>query len=237
MSKRVPEVAIGRVVVSWLEAEGWDVWQEVGVSSGGGVCDIVAKRGPAIHAVECKSVANLDVLEQASWWVGRAHFVSVAVPLPRRERLYASFAKSLGVGVIWVENGWHQFGDNVLLVRTWDQGAMSRPREDKYRRPLSYFLTDERKHWPAEAGNNLGHRYTPFRETCDHLRHVVAESPGITMRAAVERMRGHHYSDDKAARAALMQWVRLRRIKGIRYEYVDGTRAACLFPDAEGVSA
>ena len=50
-------------------------------------------------------------------------------------------------------------------------------------------------------------------------------------------MRGHHYSDDKAARAALMQWVRLRRIKGIRYEYVDGTRAACLFPDAEGVSA
>ena len=178
MSKRVPEVAIGRVVVSWLEAEGWDVWQEVGVSSGGGVCDIVAKRGPAIHAVECKSVANLDVLEQASWWVGRAHFVSVAVPLPRRERLYASFAKSLGVGVIWVENGWHQFGDNVLLVRTWDQGAMSRPREDKYRRPLSYFLTDERKHWPAEAGTiwatatpRSGKRVT----TCDtSLRRVPA---------------------------------------------------------------
>ena len=225
----VPEVAIGRAVVAWLEADGWDVWQEVGVSSGGGVCDIVAKRGPVIHAIECKAAANTDVLEQAQWWVHRAHFTSVAVPRPKRNRLYGSFAKHLGIGVIWVEDGWHNYGEKGLTVGLWEQGPMARPREDKYRRPLSYFLTDERKHWPAEAGNNQGHRYTPFRETCEYLKKVVREMPGITMRQAVERMRGHHYSDDKAARAALMQWVRLKRIPGIRYEYRDGVRAACLY--------
>lgn len=225
---RVAEVEIGRTVVAWLEADGWDVWQEVGVGTSSGVCDIVAKRGPVVHAVECKVVANLDVLEQASWWVRRAHFVSVAVPLPRKERLYAKLAKSIGVGVIWVSDMYRDHGQRGLGVLRWEQGPMSRIHRERFYAPLSEALTPERKSWPAEAGNNMGHRYTPFRETCDNLLRVVSSEPGITMRTAIERIRGHHYNDDKAARAALSQWVRMGRIKGLRYE--PGERAMRLFP-------
>lgn len=227
---RVPEVEIGRVVVSWLQADGWDVWQEVGVSSGAGVCDIVARRGPVIHAIECKVRANLDVLEQASWWVRRAHFVSVAVPRPKRERLYASFAKHLGIGVIWVEDMWHDFGERRLGVRAWDQGPMARLRHERFYRPLSECLTPERQSWPAEAGNNMGHRYTPFRESCDALLKVVTAEPGITMRAAVERMSTHHYQNDKAARSALSQWVRAGKVRGVWADTAQ--RPLKLYPEA-----
>jgi len=228
---RVAEVEIGRATVAWLESEGWDVWQEVGVATGGRVCDIVAKRGPVIHAIECKVVANLDVLEQAQGWVGRAHFVSVAVQQPRRSAMYATLARHIGIGVLWVGQQWRG-GTYAVDVLAWQQGPMARPREDRFRRPLSVYLTEERKHWPAEAGNNCGHRYTPFRETCDYLRRVVAQEPGITMRDAVARMKAHHYHSDKAARATLMQWVRAKKVPGVRYEYKDGARVASLY--AEG---
>lgn len=227
---RVAETEIGRVVVSWLEADGWDVWQEVGVGTTSGVCDIVGKRGPVVHAIECKAVANLGVLEQASGWVRQAHFVSVAVPQPRRDRLYAQLAKSIGVGVIWVSDKYRGNGESGLGVDLWQQGPMTRIRNERFYPPLSDSLTPERKSWPAEAGNNLGHRYTPFRETCERLRKVVMEQPGITMRVAVERLRNHHYNDDKAARAALSQWARMGRIKGIRVE--PGARAMLLYPEA-----
>ena len=234
--EKVPEVELGRVVVAWLEADGWDVWQEVGVSTGGGVCDIVAKRGPVIHAVECKTVANLGVLEQALGWVGCAHFVSVAVPNRRKDWLYTKLAGGIGVGVLWVGQQWR--GESYALdVLSWSQGPMARPHRNRFARPLASYLTPERKHWPAEAGNNLGHRYTPFRETCEYLRRVVAAEPGITMREAVAKMQAHHYHNDKAARATLMQWVRAKKIPGIRYEYRDGARAASLYLDADSPAA
>lgn len=224
---RVSEVELGRIVVAWLEADGWEVWQEVGVSSGGGVCDIVARRGPVIHAIECKVVANLDVLYQASWWVRRAHFVSVAVPRPRRDRLYGSFAKHLGIGVLWIGEAWNGSATTTDVI-AWEQGPMARIRDERFYRPLSEALTPERKSWPAEAGNNMGHRYTPFRETCDHLRRVVEAEPGITMRAAVEKMKLHHYHTDKAARAALSQWARRGKVPGVRAE--PGKRAFVFYP-------
>lgn len=216
---RIAETEIGRAVVTWLEADYWDVWQEVGVGTGGGTCDIVAKRGPIVHAIECKVVANLTVLEQAARWVSRAHFVSVAVPRPMHRHTYGRACGYFGVGVLWVDMPAHV---------EWQQGPMVRP--GTFQRPLSEALTPERKHWPAEAGNNHGHRYTPFRETCELLRRVVAAEPGITMRAAIERMGRHHYHTDKAARAALTQWARRGSVPGVRTER--GPKAFTLYPAA-----
>lgn len=227
---RIPEVEIGRAVVSWLRADEWDVWQEVGYGTAGKVCDIVAKRGPVVHAIECKSVANLAVLEQALGWESRAHLVSIAVPKPRGSFMYERVARAFGVGVLWVGREWRPGGSEVLSVVHWQKGAFSRVLEKHWSRPLSEYLTPERMSWPAEAGNNLGHRYTPFRETCDELRRIVEAEPGITMRAAVERMRRHHYHDDKAARGALMQWVRHGRVRGVAVAREYEGRAIPLYP-------
>ena len=72
------EADLAKVVVSWLNEQHWDVYQEVQIHGFGGVADIVAVQGPLVWVIECKTSLSLTVMEQASVW--RVHFRSVAVP-------------------------------------------------------------------------------------------------------------------------------------------------------------
>lgn len=232
--KRVPETEIGAAVVAWLEADGWDVWQEVQPGAhGGAVCDIVARRGPVVHAVECKAVMSIGVLEQAEHWLNRAHFVSVAVPPSKGRSMYERLAVLAGIGVVWVDQRtmWERHEQRTLQqVDRWAQAPMRRTVQHRYARPLAEFLTEQRRHWPATAGNNYSERYTPFRDTCGQLLAVVQATPGITMRAAVAAIKAHHYRTDKAAMGSLMQWVQARKVPGVEARKVDGSRELQLFP-------
>lgn len=102
---RVLEVDLAVQLIETLRPA-WDVYQEVRHRSGR-IADIVAisKEDGRSHVIECKVHAGLDVVEQASFWRGRATHSSVAVPLPSEARSRAFFCRvcvEFGIGVFHV---------------------------------------------------------------------------------------------------------------------------------------
>jgi hypothetical protein len=65
------EAEIGEAVVAWLEAQHWDVYQEVKIYSG--IADIIAVKGNLLWAIELKKSLTLKVMEQARGWRRPAH--------------------------------------------------------------------------------------------------------------------------------------------------------------------
>jgi len=219
-ARRAPfarETDLAARVIEYLHAEQWTVWQEVGHGGGAPCCDIVAKRGPAVWAIECKLRASLEVLDQASYWIGRANMVSVAVPITRGIRLYRRVARTFGVGVLWV-------GDLVQH----EPGPFLRVHRERWMRPLAEYLTEERRHWPVQAGTNRGGQYTEFGRFCCKVRERVEQHPGATAKQIIDAIDGHHYTSDKTARACLLSWARAGKVPGV--EVRDEGRAVRLYP-------
>lgn len=100
------EQALAQHVIDWLEAQHWDVYQEVPLHGGGSkTADIVAVRNGLVWVIECKTTLSLAVMAQASSW--NVHLRSIAVPWAKRgyderntaERICRNF---LQVGVLYV---------------------------------------------------------------------------------------------------------------------------------------
>lgn len=197
------ETELAARVIDYLHANEWQVWQEVQL---GRVCDIVAKRGPVVWAIECKLQANLDVLDQASRWTHSAHYVSAAVPYRGGARLYGVVARLLGVGVLWVSES----------VLTDERGPYRRPDSRARRGTFAPLLTEEARTWPATAGSNDGKRFTEFARFCRDVAELVRANPGETAKQVIDALARHHYASDASARGALISWTREGKVPGVR---------------------
>lgn len=80
MTRHVSEIELAAVVVDWLEARGYDVFQEVELRAQGQRADIVARRGSELTIVEVKVSASLALLYQAMERRRLAHRIYVAIP-------------------------------------------------------------------------------------------------------------------------------------------------------------
>ena len=209
-------------VVAWLTDQGWDVYEEVQAHSQGPRADIVAIRSTIVWVVECKMSFGLDVIAQANGWAWHAIAVSVAVPSlvrppgvygpPRRSRQFAeSVCRQNGVGVIHVKP--------LESAGEWDRGEWGyiAPAFRRVRRsPLRNAVHNEHKRF--RAGNANAEYHTPWRATCEELARVVRDAPGLTIKDALTKMRGHHYATDANARASLVKWARLQKVRGVRLD-------------------
>lgn len=218
------EAGLGRGVSEWLSAWGWDVFPEV--VYGPGRADIVATQGRLIWVIETKLTLSLALIEQAWKWTGRAHFVSVAVPLGPKYRgrhVAERFCKLHGIGIIEagvLENVDPDFPETIRgprllyhISRSWKQLPPKLDRKASTR--IREALTDKQKKFiPGNADCSF---YTPFRDTCEQLRETVLESPGLTVKAAVDKIR-HHYRSDTTARSCLMKWVDWEKVPGVRLD-------------------
>jgi len=198
-----PEALLAAVVVSWLESEGWDVYQEVS-----GV-DIVAIRGSVVWAVECKTVMSFKVLDQAVDRMADCHCAWVATP-PRREQraLAKKICASLGVG--WMTVG--KDGKVTVVSRPF----FNRRAKDRLRKAVR----PEHKTF-ARAGSSTGRSWTPFKETCRELVAMVVRHPGIELRQAVKQIK-HHYSSDASATRSLTDLIFKGVVPGLAVERVGG---------------
>jgi hypothetical protein len=216
------EQELAAIVVDALTNDGWEIYQEVEVWSGGGIADIVAVRYPLVHIVECKMTYSAEVVGQADEWVrySLAHHVSIAVPSIKRTRgwrgsrskgraMLDRYLLSIGIGKIQVNKKRRQ----VEWERSIPPKLTRKPRNLKRLRDT---LTEEHKTF-AQAGNAEGTRWTPFQQTCRELKRVVKNSPGITLLEAIRTLREHHYASDQSARTSLA--------RGLQYGYVKGVRA------------
>lgn len=191
-----PEAVLAAHVISWLENEGWDVYQEVrGV-------DIVALRGGVTWTVECKTVLSFKVLEQAVSRIAESHCSWVATP-PRKEcrALASKICASLGIG--W-----------ITVTKEGKVNVLGRPFFNrKARDTLAKAVRPEHKTF-ARAGSSTGRSWTPFKETCRELVGLVVRRPGIDLQTAIKHIK-HHYSTDSSAHRSLSKMLVQGVIKGV----------------------
>lgn len=194
------EQQLAAVVVAWLQAAGWEVYQEV--SSLEGVADIVATQGGLVWVIEAKLTTGLDVLEQAARWKPWAHQASIATPT--RNRFAYQVARKLGVGALLVGPGDIEEAVEAPLFR--------RAQADKLRATLH----EEHKTF-APAGNATGARSTSFGRTCRAVASYVQRNPGVSLKQLLDEVETH-YTSKSSARASLARWIDAGKVAGVRLE-------------------
>ena len=209
------EAELALMVCEWMDHEGWEVFKEVPWH--GGRADIVGRCGKLTWVIECKLTLSLDVISQAENWTRYANFSSVATPQRKRSdwRKNAFMDRILemcGIGLFGV-------GREVDISR-------KAPLHRKLSDPISQALVEEMKTYAA-AGNADGNFWSPFKATCRELQRAVLETPGISMKAAIDKI-DHHYSNSQSARGSLAHWIGAKKVQGIRSEIVKGK--LCLYP-------
>lgn len=224
----VKETELAAAVVAYLRDLGWDVHQEVGFAYGPRA-DIVAVRGPVLLVVEAKTTFGLSVIAQADHWLGHANLVSVAVPRSWRnggtQGVAANICREWGIGVLEVlggagHNDQGQFADGAYVAADWRVEELVVPRLQ--RRTTGSGITLRAKlcaetRTYAEAGNNEGKFWSPFKATVAEIHRVLKERPGLTTRELVGAIK-HHYASASTARSCLPRWLSYKKIPGVRGE-------------------
>lgn len=204
---KVAETTLAAMVVESLTEWGWEVYQEV--TGPFGRCDIVAKRGSIVWAIECKTSFGLAVMEQAHNWTRYANYSSVAVPIAPG-RFGEKMCRTLGIGVLWVRVNHEEVSETV------------RPKLN--RKILNLKLHEEQKTF-CPAGSTHGH-WTPFKRTVRALVLEVRNHPGIHFDKLIKEI-DHHYSSFSSAKSCLRGFIGTV-IPELRVEIVD--RKLCVFP-------
>lgn len=207
------ETDVAAVLVSYLERNGADVYQEVTVR--GGVADIVARVGVELWIVEVKTSLSLALVIQAMERRRQAHRVYIAAPPSRSLREVGMICHEVGIGLFSVRTieSWH--GQQLVSVEVEGRRWNRRPVD------LASRLSPEHKtHAKAGAVGAAG-RWTPFRNTCEQVARIVERNPGATIREVIEKTK-HHYSTDAVARSSLAKWVQEGAIERVVAKQVDG---------------
>jgi hypothetical protein len=198
------EADLARVVVEWLQAQHWDVYQEVRFfGRGSPVADIAAVRCNLLWIIECKKSLSLTVFHQAAYW--RTHYCSIAVMEAERSinvrQTGYRIARFLNVGVLEVSK----------YLNGVDVAVEPKLRRDthKWSKLLIGKLRPEHKEF-ARAGASGGGYYTPYKLTMRIIRKFLENNPGSTTKQIVDAVGKCHYSNLNSAipaiRIGLMKW-------------------------------
>lgn len=205
------EREVARHVVAELQRWQWTVYQEVQVGREGKRADIVAvDHCGRATIVEVKGCLSLSLLDQLCSWSGYANRVVGAYlqsPIYRKNGEAAKiFACATGIGLWAVENN----GNITERVA---------PRIARLKAPILKWVCPEQMtgEWPSAGSPSIGRRLTPFARTVLEFSRIVAEEPGISLKAALGRM-SHHYCSDATARSAIAGWLGRGIITTVRAE-------------------
>lgn len=179
----------------------------------GATADLVARQGRILWVIELKRSLNFDVIAQADFWHGRAHYTSVATPHtrahPRGRALAMRVLDWKGIGYLPIHAP-HSGCEASVAAGIVQRGSLNRRACSEV---LHGSLTEEQKTF-AQAGNAEGKRWTPFQRTCREVRECVAKEPGIHLKKLVDSI-NHHYASDASARSSLSTLIRGGQVEGV----------------------
>jgi len=200
------ETDLAMKVIEWLTDQKWDVYQEVQVR--GPIADIVAKQGPVIWIIETKMTLSLSVIGQAHEWLPWANYVSVAVPAGKRSMGFAAnVLKTYGIGLLRVNQYEYDWSSAVSEVR---HPALRR----NIGKEVLNALKEAHKTY-AEAGNNQGRHWSPFKETCLQIYRYVRVNEGCTLKDVLNSV-NHHYATPASARSCIPKWAEAGKMEKIK---------------------
>ncbi len=226
--KQRQEADFACVIAEWLRGQGHEIFCEVpfGGRSGRRI-DIVVKNGDEYWAVEVKTSAGLEVLEQAYHWKKDFHYVYVAVPEGRRKgkaggknRFFQEVAKKFGIGVIRARMGVFDSGSKDPK-RFFGGPRFALLAKDKEEHP--HCAKKEFLH-PAMAQNipgTQGGHTTSFRRMCISVAKYLAGKPDGCLLKEVYPLLAEHYNDPKSGVYTLVKWIELGYVKEIGVRRVD----------------
>lgn len=231
------EADLARHVVTWLESEGFEVFQEVRPYEGGRRADIVAVRGEEVWVVETKMRLSFEVLSQCEGWKLKANIVAAAVPIAKpgalgdgydaslrasyrkRRADYAnSVANRLGVSVIRcrLTTPWHSHDEPAPEPVFKAELSLCEPATVMPAQSMREHLREEHKTWGVAGSTDNGY-YTPYKATVKRLQALVKERGRVSVREAVETIE-HHYGNDRSARGCLSRLARHFNIDHVSVE-------------------
>lgn len=196
------EQSLAALVVAWLEAQHWEVYQEVQPHGGGSeAADIVAVRSGLVWVIECKTTFSLAVMAQAVRW--GSHLRSVAVPFGNSaERQFAEqiCRQHLQVGVLYVHPMRDGLPGDVVercpapLMRHYHKRALWLRKQ----------LRPEHK-TSAPAGSQVAKRWTPYQETMEEVRSYLRRkgAEGATIAEIMQELGKRHYANKASARQCI----------------------------------
>lgn len=211
---RKDEKEIGKVILNYLQAYNWDVYQEVLISPIGRIADIIAVQNNKVWIIECKTSFNLSVLEQANTWMKYANYISICIPKTHRRDKQTrnnifgkSICKKLNMGCLEI---------------TRDAQVVESIKPSLQRKSLSNViisqLKEEHKHF-AQAGSRNGY-YTPFKNTCKELIDFVKSKKECKLTDAINSI-NHHYSTPYSAKNMIRHWIETGIIHNLSIQYRD----------------
>lgn len=222
------ETEIAKPLIRWLDAQQWEVYQEVQCSYGGSIADIVAIQGSLVWVIEMKTGLTASVVEQAFRWLHYAHYVSVCTPERRWTKgrtILEDYMRWKGIGLITVKSGGGGICESWELVE-----EMPKPRLHRkaYVDNIRNALSEAHKTF-AEAGNSQGRRWSPFRETSRRVQEIVKMYPGCNLKFLVDNV-NHHYASNQSFKANVPTLIRSGVIEGI--EIREDGRKLTFFPES-----
>ena len=220
------ETELAKIVVAWLETNGWEVFKEVKSAIGSCIADIVARKEGKIWVIECKQSLGLAVMRQAHHWLPYATQVSVAVPsitAGNKDRQFANtLLHILGIGHISIQYN-YRGQPSVCEVSQSVENSGSR---------ISVFnsvLCEGHKTF-AEAGNAKGKHWSPFQQTVLNIKEYLSTHNGSSLDTILENVTTH-YASKASAKNALIQLYLKKTLKGIRAEMIGRTWKLYLVPE------
>lgn len=191
---KIKETDLAAKVVSWLQDQHWEVYQEVQFRRQGGVADIVAVRHNIMWIIESKTSYGFAVLEQATRWM--VHYRSVAVPFHRRQdRDYRVAELYYRVGVIGVSD-WGDVSEIVAPPLMY--------RDNNFVKDYLCELTELHKTY-AKAGSQSGNHLTPYKQTMMEVRKVIEQNPGCTLKFLHDTLGNMHYWSKQSFMGSLIK--------------------------------
>lgn len=199
------ETDLAKVVVSWLSDEGWDIYQEVQVFQYGKIADIVAKIGPVLRVVECKTSLSWKVVDQAIGWIGKCNQVCIAVPHTKPSKALIEYLHIKGIGLMFVS---YRYGESDVKPQ-FKPTTMRRCDSS-----LGKVLCDAHR-TESQAGAAGGGYWTPYKATCRSILETVKITPGICMKDLLTRVT-HHYHSSSTAKQCIVQRTLQGLVPGVK---------------------
>lgn len=198
MVEKIKETDLFNPIKDYFESRDCEVYSEVLFGQGGRRADIVVKQNNIVSVIEMKTSLSLDLLEQANRWLGYAHYVYIAVPMPKDRHINEYAKKCLlndGIGILLVDfrkNHYYYDNGSIPMVSNHIKPKLHRRiinRWDKY-------LTESHKN-TLPGGTKGGGYITPYKITINGVKRCLKiHSEGLSLNELCEKVQTH-YSNPK----------------------------------------
>lgn len=210
------ESQLGEILVPHLIRTGWEVFEEPELYDNGPRCDLVAKKGDKLWALELKLDPTKKLFDQTQRWDRHVNLASAVTEYKEvnRTRMEQKYSKA-GLGLIYIKTT----GDILEVLFP----VYTLQRDDAlFERLVSEQCGD------GAAGGQGGY-HTRFRATARNLLEYVKNNQGVRLMDALPEIK-HHYGGKYSAHQSLESHIRHGVIKGLRavrrgglnYLYTDG---------------